>query len=61
MRQKTIRPVENSTRFINYLIDSLVFIFIIFLHAMILDAGLGIVLEGGFELFPLYLVVLVVL
>ena len=55
-----IRPVENSIRFANFLIDFIVFMFIVFLHAMILDAWLGIVPEGGFELFPLYLLVLYV-
>ena len=55
--QKTIKikPVEKSIRFTNYLIDLVIFWFIVFLHAMILDAWLGIVPEDGFELFPLYL------
>ncbi len=61
MSQNLIKSVENSIRFTNYLIDSVVFMFIVFLHAMILDVGLGIVPEGGFELFPLYLMALYVL
>ena len=62
MEQKIIqiRTVENSIRFTNFLIDLIIFMFIVFLHAMVLDVGLGIVPEGGFELFPLYLVALYV-
>jgi uncharacterized RDD family membrane protein YckC len=61
IHQIKIKPVEKPTRFLNFLIDTIIFMFIVFLHAMVLDVWLGIVPEGGFELFPLYLMGLYVL
>lgn len=45
---------SNGLRLGNSLIDTIVFFLIIFLHAMILDAWLGIIEEGGSDWFVPY-------
>ncbi len=45
---------SKSLRFANCIIDSFIFFFLLFLNAMILDAWLGLVDEGGSDWFLLH-------
>ncbi len=45
---------DKGSRLMNYIIDKIVFIFIIFLHAMILDGWLGIIPEEGSPFLGIY-------
>lgn len=45
---------EKGTRFLHNIIDTIGFYFVVFLSAMILDEGLGIMPEGGSDWFVIY-------
>lgn len=49
-----LNVADKGTRFGNYILDSLSFFFVIFLHAMVLDSWLGIMPEGGSNWFGVY-------
>ncbi len=56
-----IDHASKANRFANNFIDTIVFYFLIFLHAMILDGWLGIIPEGGSDWFVIYFFVFYVL
>jgi len=51
---------DKSARVGNYIIDTIAFMFIIFLHALILDGIFGIIPEDGSPLLGLYFLILYV-
>ena len=49
-----INVADKGIRFGNHLLDLIGFYFLIFLHAMVFDAWLGVVPEEGSDLFVVY-------
>lgn len=53
--------VDSAKRFGNWCIDVVVFFFLVFLNAMVLDIWLGVMPEGGSDWFVVYFFMLYVL
>jgi len=53
--------IDSAKRFGSWFIDSICFLFLVFLHAMVLDTWLGVMPEGGSDWFVIYFFILYVL
>ena len=56
--QNSLRLADKSTRFGNYFVDTIGFLLLLFLHAIILDGLLGVIPEEGSPILGIYFFVL---